>query len=69
MDEWRLVVAELNANDEEPHGAIPKEARVGADQEEQHGVEPVVEHPWEAVVLADVIDDPEQREAALVGVE
>jgi hypothetical protein len=59
-----------DAEDEEPLSAIPEEARAGADGEEQHRVEPVAEHPRQQVkVLADVTDDPEQREAALVGAE
>jgi len=59
-----------DAEDEEARGVVPEEARAGADEEEQRGVESVVKNPGEqAEVLPDVTGDPEQREAALVGTE
>jgi hypothetical protein len=45
-----------DAGDEEPRGVVPEEAHAGANEEEQHGVEPVVEHPREQdKVVADVV--------------
>lgn len=58
------------AGDEEPGGAVPKQARAGADEEQERRVEAVAEHPGQQPqVLADVAGDPEQREVALVGAE